>query len=234
MRKVSLIIRRITSCLLGFAPLLLIAAGIRVFIMAVQARDPATYSIRYHYIGDALLLSSVGLIGLFGCHRLWRAGSCRTWALVPIVAAFFAVLFPVFQYGHHGSPLERSYRSTALELGSVAHQLTQAAKENGRFTCVSFSDPLNPQSMFLQQGQALPYVVQCVANATCPVTGAAPERPGTAWFDALNAPAAAKVTAAIFQLSVANWSGVKGVGRGVLERKIEFGPGYRVYFGKDD
>ncbi|MBI4002608.1 MAG: type II toxin-antitoxin system RelE/ParE family toxin [Nitrospira defluvii] len=57
--------------------------------------------------------------------------------------------------------------------------------------------------------------------------------PFAAWFDGLNAPAAAKVTATLFQLTVANWSGVKGVGGGVFERKIDFGPGYRVYFGKD-
>ena len=30
-----------------------------------------------------------------------------------------------------------------------------------------------------------------------------------------------------------NWSNVKGVGAGVFERKIDAGPGYRVYFGKD-
>ncbi len=30
-----------------------------------------------------------------------------------------------------------------------------------------------------------------------------------------------------------NFSNVKGVGSGVLEYKIDFGPGYRVYFGKD-
>jgi putative addiction module killer protein len=57
--------------------------------------------------------------------------------------------------------------------------------------------------------------------------------PFAAWFNGLNAPAAAKVTAALYQLTTGNWSSVKGVGSGVFERKIDFGPGYRIYFGKD-
>ena len=57
--------------------------------------------------------------------------------------------------------------------------------------------------------------------------------PYAVWFDGLHAPAAAKVTAAIYQLAAGNFSSVKGVGSGVFERKIDFGPGYRVYFGKD-
>ena len=57
--------------------------------------------------------------------------------------------------------------------------------------------------------------------------------PFAGWFQGLSAPAAAKVTAALYQLSVGNWSSVKGVGEGVFERKVNFGPGYRVYFGKD-
>ena len=57
--------------------------------------------------------------------------------------------------------------------------------------------------------------------------------PFTAWFNGLNAPSAAKVTAALYQLTVGNWSNVQSVGSGVFERKIDFGPGYRIYFGKD-
>lgn len=49
----------------------------------------------------------------------------------------------------------------------------------------------------------------------------------------MNAPAAAKVAAAVYQLAAGNFSNVKGVGSGVFERKIDFGPGYRVYFGRD-
>jgi putative addiction module killer protein len=39
--------------------------------------------------------------------------------------------------------------------------------------------------------------------------------------------------AALYQLAAGNWSNVKGVGAGVFERKIDVGPGYRIYFGKD-
>jgi putative addiction module killer protein len=54
-----------------------------------------------------------------------------------------------------------------------------------------------------------------------------------AWFENLNANAAAKVAAAIYRFAKGNFSNVKGVGEGVFERRIDFGPGYRIYFGKD-
>jgi len=53
------------------------------------------------------------------------------------------------------------------------------------------------------------------------------------WFNGLDAQAAAKVSAAQTKLGLGNWSNVKGVGNGVYERVIDFGPGYRIYFGKD-
>ena len=57
--------------------------------------------------------------------------------------------------------------------------------------------------------------------------------PFAIWFDGLSSAAAAKVVAALQQVAAGNWSNVKGVGAGVFERKIDSGPGYRVYFGKD-
>lgn len=53
------------------------------------------------------------------------------------------------------------------------------------------------------------------------------------WLEGLNASAAAKVTIALTRLERGNFSKVKGVGAGVHEYKIDFGPGYRIYFGKD-
>jgi putative addiction module killer protein len=57
--------------------------------------------------------------------------------------------------------------------------------------------------------------------------------PYGAWFESLNAQAAAKVTTAITRMSLGNFSNVRGVGAGVFECRVDFGPGYRIYFGKD-
>ena len=57
--------------------------------------------------------------------------------------------------------------------------------------------------------------------------------PHARWFDSLNHPAAVKVAAALHQLLHGNFANVKAVGSGVFERKISFGPGYRIYFGQD-
>jgi putative addiction module killer protein len=57
--------------------------------------------------------------------------------------------------------------------------------------------------------------------------------PFAAWFSALDAHVAARVTTAIRRLELGNFSNVKGVGAGVFEFRIDFGPGYRIYFGKD-
>ena len=57
--------------------------------------------------------------------------------------------------------------------------------------------------------------------------------PYSRWFDRLNVAAAVKVVTAIHRMEQGNFSNVKGVGAGVYEYRITFGPGYRIYFGKD-
>ena len=58
-------------------------------------------------------------------------------------------------------------------------------------------------------------------------------QPFAEWFADLDHVARAKVTRAIARMEQGNLSNVKPVGEGVLEYKIDFGPGYRVYFGRD-
>jgi len=57
--------------------------------------------------------------------------------------------------------------------------------------------------------------------------------PYARWFNRLNAQAAAKVATALVRMEQGNLSNTKGVGGGVLEYRIDFGPGYRIYFGKE-
>ena len=53
------------------------------------------------------------------------------------------------------------------------------------------------------------------------------------WFDHLDAVVAAKITTALYRLEQGNFSNVASVGSGVYECKIDFGPGYRIYFGQE-
>ncbi len=53
------------------------------------------------------------------------------------------------------------------------------------------------------------------------------------WFADLNPQAQAKVNVSLTRLARGNRSQVKGVGGGVAELKLDYGPGYRVYFGQD-
>ena len=57
--------------------------------------------------------------------------------------------------------------------------------------------------------------------------------PFASWFDALDPTAAAKVAIALTRMEQGNFSNAEGVGAGVYECKIHFGPGYRIYFGRD-
>ncbi len=57
--------------------------------------------------------------------------------------------------------------------------------------------------------------------------------PFARWFSRIDARAASKVTIALMRLAQGNLSNVKSVGSGVMEYRLDYGPGYRVYFGRD-
>jgi putative addiction module killer protein len=59
------------------------------------------------------------------------------------------------------------------------------------------------------------------------------QSPFARWFEGLASQPAAKVSAALYRLGEGNFSNVQFAGAGVFERRIDSGPGYRVYFGKD-
>jgi putative addiction module killer protein len=62
---------------------------------------------------------------------------------------------------------------------------------------------------------------------------AAGKTPYSEWHERLDSVVRARVTAAIFRLEAGNFAAAKGVGFGIFELRLDFGPGYRVYFGKD-
>jgi len=55
--------------------------------------------------------------------------------------------------------------------------------------------------------------------------------PFARWFSKLAAAGVARVSAVIDRMEKGNLGDYKSVGQGVLERRIDFGPGYRIYFG---
>lgn len=53
------------------------------------------------------------------------------------------------------------------------------------------------------------------------------------WYKEQESTTRARITIALDRLTRGSFSSVKGVGAGVHELRLDFGPGYRIYFGKD-
>ncbi len=58
-------------------------------------------------------------------------------------------------------------------------------------------------------------------------------RPFAKWFLSLNVQAALKIRTALARMEQGNFSNAKPVGQGVSEYRVNFGPGYRIYYGRD-
>ena len=53
------------------------------------------------------------------------------------------------------------------------------------------------------------------------------------WFDGLDTVTAARVDRYIRRLEAGNFSAAKPLREGVFELRLDFGPGYRVYYGRE-
>jgi putative addiction module killer protein len=53
------------------------------------------------------------------------------------------------------------------------------------------------------------------------------------WLVKLDAATRARAIAAVLRVEGGNFSAATAVGAGVSELRLDFGPGYRIYFGKD-
>ena len=53
------------------------------------------------------------------------------------------------------------------------------------------------------------------------------------WFDKLDSTTQARITIALDRLERGNTSAAKAIGSGVSELRLDFGPGFRIYFGWD-
>ncbi len=60
------------------------------------------------------------------------------------------------------------------------------------------------------------------------------KRPFSRWFEKLrDRRAQQRIDARLARVELGNFGDSKSVGDGVLELRIDYGPGYRVYFGRD-
>jgi putative addiction module killer protein len=58
--------------------------------------------------------------------------------------------------------------------------------------------------------------------------------PFRVWVDNLDAQIKARIQARIFRFESGNLGDYKSVGGGVFEARFNFGPGYRLYFGRQE
>jgi putative addiction module killer protein len=57
--------------------------------------------------------------------------------------------------------------------------------------------------------------------------------PFAEWFAGLDAVTAVRVDRSVRRLEAGNFGAAKALGGGVFEIKLDFGPGYRVYYGRE-
>lgn len=64
-------------------------------------------------------------------------------------------------------------------------------------------------------------------------TSGSGESPFRLWLESLDLSVRARIQARIFRIEEGNLGDHKSVGKGVWEVRLDFGPGYRIYFGTE-
>ncbi len=64
-------------------------------------------------------------------------------------------------------------------------------------------------------------------------TAATGDSPFANWREKLDPVTRARITVAVLRMEAGNFSAARSVGAGVSELRLDFGPGYRVYFGRE-
>jgi putative addiction module killer protein len=57
--------------------------------------------------------------------------------------------------------------------------------------------------------------------------------PFRSWLERLDVPTRQRIQARVFRFQLGNLGDHKSIGGGVWEARLDFGPGYRIYFGKE-
>src|SRR5258708_36774540 len=92
--------------------------------------------------------------------------------------------------------------------------------------------PVKPNTAYLVLIM-VPYVLPLAMVEVREYLDRSGRSPFAVWSDRLNREAAVKVAAPLARLPQGHFSSAKGGGAGVFEYRSDFGPGYRIYFGKD-
>ena len=93
----------------------------------------------------------------------------------------------------------------------------------------SHASPIQERHMATQRQAISPHVFWNTKDTAFRMLEFIPEVSGQLF--SLDSIAWSKVSKALNQMEIGNLSNVKGVGEGLLEFRIHFGPGYRIYFG---
>jgi putative addiction module killer protein len=78
------------------------------------------------------------------------------------------------------------------------------------------------------------YMLPSASDKGCRISGSAGRQPiCNVVFRVFEARAPSKARVALDRIAQGNLANVKGVGGGLLEYRIDYGPGYRIHFGRD-